>query len=127
MTPEQRDELVTMAGAVVEEDRFYENSGDGWCIRRYVFPDKTQINVHDFHPETSRDDCQPLFAEIERRGLQRNFMHNLFEICTNQQAIPIDISVMMDIAWWAIAKLQPADIVAAFRKTIEEDARKKGE
>ena len=84
LTPEQRDELAVMAGIpIAQPDEIYNYT-------RYFFRDRVRSHL-TWHPESSREDCHPLLAEVERRGLWQ-----VFE---------------------SFAK--PADIVVAFIKTME--------
>ena len=103
MTPKQRDELAVMAGAEINK-----NSISAY----YRWPDGS-ICGEQWLPETSLDDCQPLREEIERRGLWKEFAGNLCRAGWNWLG---EASVLRCILY----KVTPADIVAAFIKTIEE-------
>ena len=118
MTPEQRDDLATSAGAEIDDI-----SGDHQTC--YLFPNWSRpdwelspfVDRDMWHPESSFDDCQPLFAEIKRRGLREEFEGNLALICPPSAETAINTAEYMAYCY---CDVQPADIVPAFRKTIEE-------
>ena len=74
MTPQQRDDLAEMAGGI--------HDGCGWKVHgeRYDsdgnchFGTTGWLDLRDWHPELSLDDCQPLFVEIEQRGVGSNLL-----------------------------------------------------
>ena len=124
MTPQQRDDLARMSKAAViirgETVCSIRMLGDRW------------INIANWHPESSRDDCQPLVAEIERRGypLWKEFviqLHLIVQAPTCLKSSEFNTYQMGAIVEWIFTEIQPADIVAAFKVTIEEADRKEGE
>lgn len=67
-------------------------------------------------PHKSFGYCRPLFDEIERRGLQEKFATNLCVV------MPVVDSISQvpayNAIWRVLYHAQPADIVAAFVKTV---------
>ena len=109
MTPAERDKLATMTGALREEALGGQ--------RFYVFPAHERIQLNEWRPEKSLGDCLPLFAEIKRRGLWEQFEENLAVICPPSKETAISTAEYMRYCYDVVT---PADIVAAFIKTIEE-------
>lgn len=109
MTSHQRDDLAKMAEGVIKT---YPNG-----IKAYEFQ-SGPIPCYDWHPETSFDDCQPLFAKIERRVLWIEFRTNLIKVWLQTDRSPReDWRLTLRTLYY---RIQPADIVAAFKVTIEE-------
>ncbi len=74
MTPQQRDDLATMAGGKRKPGLTLYHRG------YYDFPAGVRV-CDNWHPEISLDDCRRLFAEIDRRGLRGEFGRNLSLMC----------------------------------------------
>ena len=123
MTPKQRDDLAMMAGG-----KIVYRTPHGVV---YVWPDGSETIGEFWLPETSRDDCQPLFAEIVRRGLWDVFIANLLDVRLSRQNGKVCQRIKHEFRRGIYAVLSGfftlADIVAAFKVTIEEADRKEGE
>ena len=113
MTTTERDKLAVKAGAESKLDSL------GFAAY-YLFPDTTCIVKHDWHPESSRDDCDPLLEEIKRRGLKHQFLYELAKLLGRKWP---GIKEFTEQNWidlyWTLLTIRPADIVAAFLKTME--------
>ena len=114
MTPEQRDKLAVMAGGKCT----YIGVPLWSAVPVYQFSGR-QISRAAWHPETSLDACCPLFAEVERRGLWRQFRDNLGQVCS------ICASTSITIRYY-YGQVAPADIVVAFIETMEEAKKTNG-
>ncbi len=108
MTPDQLKKLAEMVGGkrkagLKHGDQSY-----------YEFP--SGVIYNSWHPETSLDHCRPLFNFLTENKLWTSFVNQLLNDeweGTFLQGIIV-----------AYTQFTPADIVAAFIKTIEEADRK---
>jgi hypothetical protein len=98
MTQSELDRLAVLCGM---KNGYYERKDGVWA-------DATK-----WRPEESFDDCKPIYDEIERRGLWEEFRDSLQNICTMHTSIT-------DVIEYYYGQVQPADIVAAFMKTVED-------
>ncbi len=121
MTPKQRDELAT----IVEEMWYCRACKSVW--------NKSQLFLDPMITENrwtcsnlmcggncrqikTLDDCRLLLEEIERRGLWGMFAKHVMKITE----WPYPFPGRKEAIRYALFQVTPADIVAAFIKTIEE-------
>lgn len=105
MTDSERDKLAKWLGwtpnyNIMDEAWYYEHANQRKCW-----------SVDTWKPDTSRDHCQPLLEEVERRKLWDRF--------TDAVAIVHSRRAGWYAAYWLLY-LTPADIVAACLKLAEE-------
>lgn len=115
MTQTELDKLAEMCGG---KKRRRPESGAYY----FLFPGKIRFDCDYWHPESSHDDCRPLLDEIEHQGLWERFFDAIDPaIIGNLEtyALARDYGTIIAFGRTVLYSLKPADIVAAFQKTMK--------